>query len=79
MKKKMLITMLVLLLFAGMLFAQKIEVIKEKVGGSRPTKRVEFIDKNNKSAAKRIRAYTLALETLGIAFRTKSVRLEGES
>ena len=34
----------------------------------------KFIEKNNKSAGKRVRAYTLALETLGLAFRTKSVK-----
>ena len=39
----------------------------------------KFIDKKNKSAGKRVRAYTLALESLGLAFRTKSVKNEEES
>jgi len=47
MKKIIIVTILVLIQQSGMLFAQKIEVIKEKVGDSRPTKRVEFIDENN--------------------------------
>jgi hypothetical protein len=47
MKKSLLLTILVLFQLTGILFGQKIEVIKEKVGGSRPTKRVEFIDENN--------------------------------
>jgi hypothetical protein len=34
----------------------------------------KFVEKGNKSAGKRVRAYTLALETLGLAFRTKSVK-----
>ena len=33
----------------------------------------KFIEKNNKSAGKRVRAYTLAMESLGLAFRNKSV------
>lgn len=45
MKKRMLVIFLILIQLTGILFAQKIEVIKEKVGGSRPTKKVEFIDK----------------------------------
>jgi len=48
MKKIVIVTILVLIQLSGMLFAQKIEVIKEKVSGSRPTKRVQFIDENDR-------------------------------
>lgn len=48
MKKKVVIIFLILIQLTGILFAQKIEVIKEEVGGSKPTKRVEFIDKNDR-------------------------------
>lgn len=39
----------------------------------------KFIEKGNKSAGKRVRDYTKALESIGLAFRNKSVKeREGE-